>query len=87
MKIVKKNSKNLIIISEKNNSFLHLLAKKFNLFYVEHKKTIGGRYSVLSEVGIVPAYLMGINIIKLRANIRYWFKGSNKIFKEECKTF
>lgn len=80
MKIVKKNSKNLIIISEKNNSFLHLLAKKFNLFYVEHKKTIGGRYSVLSEVGIVPAYLMGINIIKLRAIIRFWFKGSNKTF-------
>ena len=80
MKIVKKNSKNLIIVSEKNNSFLYLLAKKFNLFYVEHKKTIGGRYSVLSEVGIVPAYLMGINIIKLRANIMYWFKGSNKIF-------
>ena len=80
MKIVKKNSKNLIIISEKNNSFLHLLAKKFNLFYVEHKKTIGGRYSVLSEVGIVPAYLMGINIKKLRANIRYWLKGSNKTF-------
>ena len=80
MKIVKKNSKNLIIISEKNNSFLHLLAKKFNLFYVEHKKTIGGRYSVLSEVGIVPAYLMGINIIKLRAIIRDWFKGSNKTF-------
>ena len=80
MKIVKKNSKNLIIISEKNNSFLHLLAKKFNLFYIEHKKTIGGRYSVLSEVGIVPAYLMGINIIKLRAIIRDWFKGSNKTF-------
>ena len=80
MKIVKKNSKNLIIISEKNNSFLHSLAKKFNLFYVEHKKTIGGRYSVLSEVGIVPAYLMGINIKKLRANIRNWLKGSNKTF-------
>ena len=39
------------------------LTKKLNLFYVEHKNYIGGRYSVLSEVGIIPAYLMGINIL------------------------
>ena len=34
------------------------------------KNYIGGRYSVLSEVGIVPAILMGLNIKKLRRNIK-----------------
>jgi len=67
LKIIKKNSKNIIIISEKKNNLLYSLSKKFNLFYIEHKNYIGGRYSVLSEVGIVPAYLMGININKLRS--------------------
>jgi glucose-6-phosphate isomerase len=76
--IIKKNSKNIILISEKNNNILFSLAKKFNLFYIEHKKHIGGRYSVLSEVGIVPAYLMGINIIKLRKNLKKYLINKEK---------
>ena len=48
--------------------------QKYNLFFVEHKRSIGGRFSVLSEVGLLPAYLMGINIKKLRLNIKKIFK-------------
>ncbi|MDC0937648.1 glucose-6-phosphate isomerase [Pelagibacteraceae bacterium] len=70
LNIIKKNQKNIILISEKKNNVLFNLSKKYNLFYIEHKNFIGGRYSVLSEVGIVPAYIMGLNIIKLRKNIR-----------------
>ena len=62
LNIIKKNSKNIIIITEKKDNSLYNLAKKFNLYFIEHKKNIGGRFSVLSEVGVVPAYLMGINI-------------------------
>ncbi len=69
LNIIKKKSKNIIIISEKNNNPLYLLSKKMELFHIEHKNYIGGRYSVLSEVGIVPAYLMGINIMELRKNL------------------
>ena len=43
-----------------------MIAKKFNLFHIEHKNFIGGRFSVLSEIGIIPAYLMGLNIKELR---------------------
>ena len=50
LKIIKKRSKNIIIITEKKDSFLKQLVDKLNLFYVEHNKFIGGRYSVLSEV-------------------------------------
>ena len=70
LKILKKKSKSLIIISEKKDNVLYSLARKFNLFFIEHKKTIGGRYSVLSEVGIVPAFLMGLDILQIRRNIR-----------------
>ena len=69
LKILKKNAKN-VIISQKKNSILFNLSKKFNLFFIEHKSYIGGRYSVLSEVGMVPAYLMGLNIFKLRKNLK-----------------
>ncbi len=80
LNIIKKNSKNIIIISEKKNNLLFVLSKKLNLFYIEHKDYIGGRYSVLSEVGIIPAYIMGIDIIKLRLNILESLKGKNKNF-------
>ena len=45
------------------------------MFYIEHKTFVGGRFSVLSEAGIIPAYLMGTNIYKLRSNIRSFLKG------------
>jgi len=78
LKIIKKNSKNIILISEKKNNFLFNLSKKLNLFYIEHKDYIGGRYSVLSEVGVVPAYLMGLDIIKLRSKLKQFLRGSKK---------
>ena len=80
---VQKNSKNIIIITEKKDNLLFYLSKKFNLFYIEHKKNIGGRYSVLSEVGIVLAYLMGINIFKFRSEINEFLKRKNISFLKE----
>ena len=78
LNIIKKNSKNIIIISEKKNNLLFSLSKEFNLYYVEHRNYVGGRYSVLSEVGILPSYLMGINIFKIRSKISEIFKTTNK---------
>ncbi len=83
LKILKKDAKNLILIAEKTNNILHSLAKKFNLYFVEHKKYIGGRYSVLSEVGILPSYLFGLNIKEMRKNIREHLKSYKINFLKE----
>ena len=40
---------------------LEILQKKLKGKVIEHKNYIGGRYSVLSEVGMLPAMLMGLN--------------------------
>ncbi len=85
LNIIKKNSKNIIIISEKKNNLLFSLSKKFNLFYIEHKNYIGGRFSVLSEVGLVPAYFMGVNIKKLRSKIMtFLIKKENPFLKNSA---
>ncbi len=86
LKIIKKRSKNIIIISEKKQNSLYLLAKKMQLFHIEHKSYIGGRYSVLSEVGMVPAYLMGVNILKLRKNLLNHFSPKNKAYLKDSAT-
>ena len=83
LKIIKKNSKNIILISEKFNNPLYLLSQKLKLHHIEHKNYIGGRYSVLSEVGMVPAYLMGLNIKRIRQNLLNHFKTKNKKFLKE----
>ncbi len=79
LKILKKQSKKIIIISEKKDNFLYKISKKLNLFYIEHKSFVGGRFSVLSEVGLIPALLMGINIKKLRKNLKKYLSKRNKL--------
>jgi glucose-6-phosphate isomerase len=63
--IIKKNDKN-IFITENRKSYLYLLAKKLKAEIVHHNNFIGGRYSVLSEVGMLPAELMGLSAIKFK---------------------
>ncbi|MDC0152889.1 glucose-6-phosphate isomerase [Candidatus Pelagibacter sp.] len=58
--LIKKNNKNIFII-ENNNNYLNNLANQIKAEIVEHKNYIGGRYSILSEVGMLPAELMGLN--------------------------
>ena len=62
---IKKNDKN-IFITENKESYLYLLAKKLKAEIVHHNNFIGGRFSVLSEVGMLPAELMGLNSRKFK---------------------
>ncbi len=78
LQIIKKDSKNLIIISEKTNNPLYSISKKMNLLHIEHKKSIGGRFSVFSDVGMVPAYFMGLNLINFRQKLLVHLSKKNK---------
>jgi len=60
------NNKKNIFIVENQNSYLNDLAMKIKSEIIEHKNFIGGRYSVLSEVGMLPAELMGLKPIKFK---------------------
>ena len=52
-----------------------LLAEKLKSEIVHHNNFIGGRYSVLSEVGMLPAELMGLS--------KYNFKQMNNLIKNK----
>ncbi len=71
-----KKNKN-IFITEKKNSYLFNLANNLKSEIIEHKNYIGGRYSVLSEVGMLPAELMGFKEKKFK-KLNYLVK--NKSF-------
>ena len=63
--LIKKDKRN-IFITEKKDSYLMNLAKRLKAEIIHHNNYIGGRYSVLSEVGMLPAELMGLNPKKFR---------------------
>ena len=71
------SSKNKLYITENRNNYLRNLALKLKSDIIEHKNFIGGRYSVLSEVGMLPAELMGLNTKKFK---RFNKLISNKYF-------
>tara|TARA_B100000767_G_scaffold227061_1_gene216885 strand:- start:1810 stop:2973 length:1164 start_codon:yes stop_codon:yes gene_type:complete len=62
---VNKKDKNIFITENKDNYLINL-AYKLKSEIVHHNNFIGGRYSVLSEVGMLPAELMGLNEKKFK---------------------
>ena len=72
--LIKKKDVNIFITENKNN-YLRNLAHKLKSEIVNHNNFIGGRYSVLSEVGMLPAELMGLNEKK--------FKQFNNLIKKK----
>lgn len=63
--LIKKKEKN-IFITENEKNYLHLLAEKLKAEIIHHNNFIGGRYSVLSEVGMLPVELMGLKSQKFK---------------------
>ena len=57
--LVKKKDK-AIFITENSKNYLYSFAEKMKSEIIHHNNFIGGRYSVLSEVGMLPAELMGL---------------------------
>ena len=63
--LIKKHDKNIFITENKKN-YLFLLANELKAEVIHHNNFIGGRYSVLSEVGMLPAELMGLKSKEFR---------------------
>lgn len=63
--LIKSNQKN-IFMTENKNSYLITQAKKLKAEIIHHNDFIGGRYSVFSEVGMLPAELMGLKPSKFK---------------------
>ena len=63
--LIKKKDSN-ILITENKESYLTNLASQLKAEIFEHKNYVGGRYSVLSEVGMLPVELMNLNENKFK---------------------
>jgi glucose-6-phosphate isomerase len=57
---------NCVVITENKKNTLSDWAKKYGVPQLEVPLDVGGRFSVLSPVGLVPAAFMGFNLEKMR---------------------
>ena len=74
---IKRKDKNFFVTENRDN-YLMNLARKLKADVIHHNNFIGGRYSVLSEVGMLPAELMGLNSSKFK-RLNYLIKNKNFI--------
>ncbi len=64
---VKALKKHFTIITEPHQSALADFAQSIGAVRLDHPLGVGGRYSVLTMVGLLPALLMGLDVKQLRA--------------------
>lgn len=60
-------SESVVIITENKRSSLKHIADEFDFLCLDHPSTIGGRFSVFSIVGMLPALMSGVDPIKIRS--------------------
>ncbi len=80
--------KHFFFLTENKDSPLTQLAKEFNAKILEHSNCIGGRFSYLSNVGLIPACIAGLNIEEIRQGaidtLEYLFNDNNNFIIEAC---
>ena len=73
--------KNSLVITEKKESPLYKLSQENYCTILNHEKEIGGRFSVFSNVGMVPAIIAGLDVEQIHAGVLDILNNNNYI---EC---
>lgn len=61
---------NCTIITEDKDSHLTKFAKDNSLYLMDHPKDVGGRFSALTLVGLLPTALIGADLSKIRSGAK-----------------
>jgi glucose-6-phosphate isomerase len=80
--------KHFFFLTENKDSPLTQLSKEFGIKTLEHHKTIGGRFSYLSNVGLIPACIAGLDIKEIRRGaadtLDYIFENEDNFISDIC---
>ena len=78
--------KNCLVITENKNSSLREISNRYNCAILDHEIEIGGRFSVFSNVGMIPAIIAGIDVKKIHNGIKdILIKVKNDSFDQHLK--
>lgn len=80
--------KHFFFLTEDKESPLTNLAQEFEITTLPHHKLVGGRFSYLSNVGLIPAAIAGLNIEEIRQGaidtIEYTINNENNFISNIC---
>lgn len=63
-------ARHFFVITVTDGNVLHTLAREEGIRVLAHDPALGGRFSILSQVGLIPAAVAGLNIRALREGAR-----------------
>ncbi|GHT91664.1 glucose-6-phosphate isomerase [Alphaproteobacteria bacterium] len=66
----------VVIITENRQSSLREIAAKYGFFCINHPWDVGGRFSVFSAVGMLPAVMCGIDPMAIRRGAEEYLENS-----------
>ena len=72
-------ARHFLVVSEPGDSVLRRLAQEIGAPVLDHAPDIGGRFSVLSLVGLLPAMMLGLNAAAVR-------QGAGAVLEEALST-
>lgn len=72
--------KQLIAITDPKKGDLRKIVNMFGLKAFEVPENVGGRFSVLSPVGLLPLALVGIDIEKLKSGGKYFIQNGKNLY-------
>ncbi|WP_104748181.1 glucose-6-phosphate isomerase [Helicobacter cetorum] len=86
-----RHKEHLLFITDKNSA-LHGLGKDKEITTITIDKDIGGRFSVLSSIALVPLYLLGYHIEELLKGARFFMDSffehqENHLLNKACQLF
>lgn len=80
--------KHFFFVTEDKESPITNLAKEFGIKCYEHHKTVGGRFSYLSNTALIPAAIAGLNVDEIRAGaadtINYVLENKDNFVSKIC---
>ncbi|MDR0571776.1 MAG: hypothetical protein LBG48_02900 [Rickettsiales bacterium] len=81
--------KHFFFLTENKESPLTNLAKEFNIKTFEHHKTVGGRFSYLTNTALIPAAIAGLNIEEIRKGamdtVEYLLSDEDNFISKVCE--
>jgi glucose-6-phosphate isomerase len=60
-------ARQVVLVTEPKDSVMTRIGRRFGLTVLDHDPRIGGRFSVLSLVGLLPAMVQGLDAVAVRA--------------------
>jgi glucose-6-phosphate isomerase len=69
----------MVVITENKNSVLKNFADEYQVKFVEHNSNIGGRFSILSETGMLPFLNLNIKIEEASEKFLNFLNDNNEL--------